>query len=44
MCKDEGNFLTAKYPSKVKSIQIPQGFSVELFDEHDFKGIEYFNI
>lgn len=38
MCKDEANFMEKKLPSKVRSIQIPQGYSVELFDEHEFKG------
>ncbi|CAK72298.1 unnamed protein product (macronuclear) [Paramecium tetraurelia] len=43
MCEDLPNFQLAKYPSKIKSIQVPAGAKVILFDEMDYNGktIEY---
>lgn len=38
MCEDEPNFTTALHPSKIKSVQVPEGFVIELYDEHDYKG------
>ncbi|KAM3141453.1 hypothetical protein pb186bvf_006571 [Paramecium bursaria] len=43
LCGENENFSKSKYPSKVKSVQVPQGGKVTLFDEESFKGgyLEY---